>query len=146
MRAMKPLQEISDKMAISLSLLCAIHCLVTPLAAVMLPSIAALSLDDEVYHVWMLIAVLPLSAYALTMGCTKHKRYRLLLIGSAGLLLLGVAAFLAHDLLGRAWEILLTLVGAGIIALGHFFNFRLCQQHGACGCPDTTEQLSTSVR
>ncbi len=140
MRAMKPLQEISDKAAISLSLLCAIHCLVTPLAAVMLPSIAALSLDDEGYHLWMLVVVLPLSAYALTMGCTKHKRYRLLLIGGAGLLLLGVAAFIGHDLLGRTWEILLTLVGAGIIALGHFFNFRLCQHHDACSCQEPPNQ------
>ncbi|MCY4039762.1 MAG: MerC domain-containing protein [Gammaproteobacteria bacterium] len=134
---MKTLQEISDKMAIGLSLLCAIHCLAMPLAAVMLPSVAALSLDDELYHLWMLIAVFPVSAYALTLGCTKHKRYQLVLVGGAGLLLLGAAAFLGHDLLGHTWERLLTLIGASIIALGHFFNFRLCRRHEGCGCAET---------
>jgi len=133
---MKALQAISDKAAMSLSLLCALHCLAMPLVAVMLPLIAALSLDDEVFHLWMLIAVLPVSAYALTMGCSKHKRYRLMMIGGAGLLLLGAAAFLGHDMLGHTWERLLTLIGACMIALGHFFNFRLCQQHDTCGCPE----------
>ena len=133
---MKSLQAISDKTAMGLSLLCATHCLVMPLAVVLLPSVAALSLDDEAFHLWMLMAVLPFSGYALTMGCTKHKRYRLLLIGAAGLLVLGTAAFLGHETLGDAWERLLTLIGAGIIALGHLWNYRLCRRQDDCGWPE----------
>lgn len=131
---MKSLQIISDKTAISLSLLCTLHCLVLPLAAVLLPSVAALPLGDETFHLWMLVAVLPVSAYALTMGCKKHQRYRLLSIGSMGLVILGIAAFLGHEILGETSEKTLTLLGASIIALVHVWNYRLCQHQDNCEC------------
>ncbi|NKC17056.1 MAG: MerC family mercury resistance protein [Gammaproteobacteria bacterium] len=124
---MNNLQTITDKTAICLSLLCAVHCLAMPLAAVLLPSIVALPLADEVFHLWMLTAVLPISAYALTMGCRKHKRYRLLSIGGMGLLILSIAAFGGHERLGEIWEKTLTVIGAVTIALGHAWNYRLCQ-------------------
>ena len=133
---MNSLQAISDKTAVSLSLVCAIHCLAMPMAVVLLPSVAALSLSDEAFHIWLLVAVLPFSIYALTMGCKKHKRYRLLLIGGAGLLVLSFAGFFGHDTLGHAWERWLTLIGASVIALGHLWNHRLCLRHDECGCPE----------
>ena len=133
---MKTLQTYSDKAAMSLSLLCALQCLAMPWATVLLPSAVALPLSEEAFHLWMLVAVLPVSAYALTMGCAKHKRFRLMLIGGTGMALLSAAAFLGHDMLSHTWERLLTLIGACVIACGHFFNFRLCQQHDACCGPE----------
>ena len=129
---MKNIQAISDKTAISLSLLCTIHCLALPMAAVLVPSMAALPLEDEAFHLWMVIAVIPISAYALTMGCKKHKRYRIFFMGSIGLFILGLSAFSGHDLLGEFWERVLTVTGASIIALGHFWNYRLCQHQDRC--------------
>lgn len=64
-------QSIMDKFAIGLSLACAIHCIVLPVLLVMLPSLAALQLDDEAFHIWMVAAVLPSSIYALSMGCKQ---------------------------------------------------------------------------
>ncbi|HAC35121.1 MAG TPA: MerC domain-containing protein [Gammaproteobacteria bacterium] len=133
---MNNLRGLADKSAIGLSILCAIHCLAMPLAIVLLPAITALPMADETFHYWMLIAVLPLSAYALTMGCKKHQRYRLLLVGGMGLVILIFAAFAGHDLLGETWEKNLTILGAVILSLGHVFNFRLCQQQERCDCPD----------
>jgi len=131
---MKNIIALSDKLAISLSFLCTIHCLALPLLLVMLPSLAALPLADEAFHLWMVIAVIPVSAYALTMGCTKHKRYHLLLIGGIGLALLIAASFLGHDLLGETWEKTLTISGAVVIAAGHVLNYRLCQLQYKCEC------------
>ncbi len=133
---MKSLQTMTDKTAICLSLLCTVHCLVLPVAVVLLPSVAALPLVGEAFHLWMLIAVLPISAYALTMGCKKHKRYRLLTVGSMGLLILGTAAFLGHETLGEVWEKLLTAAGACILALGHIWNYQLCQHQDSCECSE----------
>ena len=130
------LQSITDKTAISLSLLCTIHCLVLPLFAVLLPSIAALPLPDEIFHVWMVIAVVPVSTYALTMGCKNHKRYQILLMGGIGLLILSVVAFLGHDLFGEVLEKAFTVIGAMVIAIAHIWNFRLCQRHNICACPE----------
>ncbi len=125
-------QFITDKTAISLSLLCTIHCLALPLLAVLLPSIAALPLNDEIFHVWMIIAILPISAYALTMGCKNHKHYPVLMLGGIGLLTLCLVALFGHDLLGESLEKAFTVIGAAIIAASHIWNYRLCQYHKTC--------------
>lgn len=133
---MKNLQTLSDKTAISLSLLCAAHCLVFPLVVVLVPSAVALPLGDEAFHFWMLVVVLPLSAYALTIGCKKHKRYHLLLMGGMGLFILCATAFLGHEVLGENLEKLGTVMGASVIALGHFWNYRWCQYQDGCSGTD----------
>ena len=134
-------RSISDKTAISLSLLCTMHCLVLPLLAVLLPSISALPLTDEIFHVWMVIAVIPISTYALTMGCKNHKRYQIILIGSIGLLVLCVVAFFGHDLLGEELEKAFTVIGAIIIATAHIWNYRLCQLQNMCACPEQSDNV-----
>jgi len=133
---MRALQVITDKLAIGLSILCAVHCLVLPLMLVMLPSLAALQLDNENFHTWMLIAVLPASILALTMGCKKHKHYRLLILGFIGLALLVMAVILGEAVIGEWGEKALTLLGAGFVVIGHVLNFRLCQTHAHGACPD----------
>ena len=139
---MMGIQTFTDKMAMSLSLLCAIHCLAFPLIIVMLPSLAALQLDDEAFHVWMVLAVIPISVYALTIGCKQHKRYRLLILGLFGLLFLLSALLSGEDLIGEFWEKALTVVGAVTIALGHYWNYRLCQHQDFCACPEHRDELS----
>ena len=106
---MTNIQTNSDKVAISLSALCAFHCLILPLLTVLIPSFAALPLQDEAFHIWMVVAVVPISLFALTMGCKKHKNLSMLLMGTAGLIILSVAAFFGHDLLGEGLEKMFTL-------------------------------------
>jgi len=129
------LQSITDKTAISLSLLCTIHCLVFPIITVLLPSFVAIPLQDEIFHTWMVLAVVPVSIFALTMGCKNHKRYQVLFIGNIGLLILSVVAFFGHDLLGETLEKTFTAIGAIIIATAHVWNYRLCQHQNICACP-----------
>ena len=133
---MNTTQTVTDKLAIGLSLGCAIHCLSLPVILALLPSLAALQLDNEAFHFWMLVAVLPTSVYALTMGCKQHKRYRLLVIGFIGLGLLVLALALGEERIGEAGEKMLTVIGAGFVAFGHWFNYRLChaQKHKDCTC------------
>mgnify|MGYP000680382487 CR=1 FL=1 len=140
---MRTAQEITDKVSIGLSLLCAAHCLALPFILVLLPSLTALQLEDEAFHVWMLIAVFPSSIYALTVGCKKHKRYRVLAFGVTGLTLLMLAVILGHEITGEYGEKVLTVLGASLIAAGHFANFRLCQQHKDCSCPEHQKATSS---
>ncbi|EEB78821.1 MAG: MerC domain-containing protein [Halioglobus sp.] len=130
------LQPAADKAAIGLSLLCAVHCLLLPLSIALLPSLAVYGLADEAFHTWIILAVIPLSAFALTMGCKKHRRTDVLYIGAFGLLLLCLTPLLGHELLGEAGEKILTLSGAALIATSHIKNFRLCRSEDACACPD----------
>ena len=124
---MNTAQVITDKLAIGLSLMCAIHCLFLTSLLALLPSLVALKLNNEAFHFWMVVAVIPSSGYSLTLGCKQHKRYRLLILGLIGLILLVMALVLGEDSIGQAGEKIFTVLGAGFIAVGHWFNFRLCQ-------------------
>ena len=130
---MKSMQALTDQTSIGLSLVCAVHCLFVPVLLVVLPSLASLPLESETFHVWMVVAVLPISVFALTLGCKKHKRYKIFCLGLLGLISL-IAALLLESLVGETGEKLLTLLGAGLIAWGHFTNFKLCQQHDKTNC------------
>ena len=131
---MRNLQAITDKLAISLSLLCTIHCLALPIVVVLLPSFAAMVFEDEAFHVWMVVAVIPTSVIALTMGCKQHQLYSVLLIGVIGLGVLGAAAFLGEERLDETGEKAVTLLGAALIALGHAWNYYLCRRKESCEC------------
>ncbi len=129
----KILQSLTDKLAIGLSLGCIIHCLATPALLILIPSLSALHLDNHAFHFWMVIAVLPTSIYALTLGCKKHKRYPLLLLASLGLVILLSPFLLGEEYLSEILEISLTVIGASLISVSHWFNLRLsCQPRLSC--------------
>lgn len=129
---MKYAQAFTDKFAISLSVLCAIHCLLLPVLLIALPSLSALQLQNEAFHTWMLVTVIPTSIYALTMGCKKHQRYHLFFWGVSGLTLMILAVFLDHEIINEAGEKTLTLLGAILVVIAHYGNFRRCQKHKGC--------------
>ena len=135
---MSTTQAVTDKLAIGLSLGCAVHCLSLPILLALLPSMAALQLDNEAFHFWMLVAVIPTSVYALTLGCKQHKRYRLLILGFIGLGLLVLALALGEERIGEIGEKILTVIGGGFVAFGHWSNYRLCnaEKHEDCTCPN----------
>ncbi|MFK7825438.1 MAG: MerC domain-containing protein [Oligoflexales bacterium] len=127
------IQSYTDKFAIGLSVLCSIHCLLLPVVMLLVPSLAALSIaDDELFHKWMIAGVLPISLFALTMGCRKHGKYTFLALGSLGVVLLSLAAFWGHELVGESGEKYITLASSFLIALAHFNNHRLCQKKHCC--------------
>lgn len=125
-KIMKKIQVAMDKLAIGFSIICAVHCVLVPIAMVLLPALAATPLRDEAFHKLMLIAVLPASIIALAIGCRKHKNWRVGSAGVIGLAILIATAFLGHDLLGENGEKIATLIGATIISFGHIQNHRLC--------------------
>lgn len=133
---MNTIRPLSDKLAISISTLCTIHCLMLPLIVSWLPTATALTLEDEIFHLSMVLAVIPLSLYALTLGCKQHKRYRVIVLGTIGLLLLILAVFLGHDILGEFGEKWLTVTGASFITIAHVFNHYFCRHDNDCGCDE----------
>lgn len=120
-------QAFADKTAIGLSFICTIHCLALPFIVVMLPSLAVFNLEDETYQLWMVAAVIPTSVYALTMGCKKHKKLGIMVLGAVGLAIIISATWLGHDVLGETGEKVFSVLGAVIIALGHWINYQLCR-------------------
>jgi len=132
---MKYLSSYTNNLSIGLSVLCVIHCLATPLLLVLLPSLTALQLDNEAFHGWLLIGVIPISLFSLLVGCKQHKYYRVLAIGACGLLfLISAVLFVESFEHGELLEKLLTVIGACIVVLGHYLNFRLCRLENKCEC------------
>lgn len=126
-------QSSLDQAAIGLSLACAVHCLLLPIALVMVPTLAASTVGDEHFHQWMLLAVVPTSLLALTMGCRRHRNLGVAVMGLSGLAILGFAALLGHALLGESGEKIASLLGASLISVSHFKNHTLCRDL-QCGC------------
>lgn len=129
-----------DKLAISLSAICAFHCLVLPLLLVVLPSLSVLPLGGEAFHKWMVVAVLPISAFSLTLGCKQHKRKSALVAGFIGVALLVLAVLFGESHLGEVGEKGFTLAGAILVAIAHLKNQRMCKQareakaDSSCAC------------
>ena len=130
---MLALQEKADKFAISLSLICALHCAVLPSLWVLIPSFVALGFDSELIHLWMLLIVIPVSGVALTSGVRKHGNCMLLLAGVTGLLVLASAVILGGDFLGESGEKLVTVLGSLMVGIVHFRNYRSCRDTD-CSC------------
>ena len=62
-----------DKLAISMAVLCAIHCLIVPILIVLVPLINTTFFVHKDFHLWMLIAVFPTTLASILIGCRKHK-------------------------------------------------------------------------
>jgi hypothetical protein len=117
-----------DKLAVYLSAICAVQCLALPIAMLFLPSLSLLPLSEELFHTLLLFLVIPVSIFAMVMGCKKHKSYNIIFYGALGLSILLISAVYGHDLFGESGEIASTLVGTSVLSFGHIKNQKLCKE------------------
>ena len=134
----RPTQEMNtqvkaDKLSITLSLACMIHCLLMPSFLILTSGFLALSIDNELIHRVFLIIVLPVSLYALITGYQNHKILSYLYLGVSGLWLLFFAVFFGEGVFGEFAEKSLTLIGSIIVATSHYKNYKACKEL-ACEC------------
>ena len=134
----RPTQEMNtqvkaDKLSITLSLACMIHCLLMPSFLILTSGFLALSIDNELIHRVFLIMVLPVSLYALITGYQNHKILSYLYLGISGLWLLFFAVFFGEGVFGELTEKSLTLLGSIIVASSHYKNYKACKEL-ACEC------------
>jgi hypothetical protein len=112
----------ADYSGVAVSSLCAIHCVVTPVLAAVLPQV------DYFHSSWVhgvfLLLVVPLAVYAFIKCYGEHGRTLPSVLGGIGLLLLSSFA-----LLGTAdqWETVLTVAGSLFLITGHLLNLRFCK-------------------
>ena len=116
-----------DKIAVYLSVLCAVQCLLLPVSALLLPTLSLIPLADEWFHSLLLFFVIPTSVLAMALGCKKHKSYNIIFYGFFGVIILIISAIWGHDLFGESGEIVSTLVGTSILSYGHIQNQKLCK-------------------
>ena len=138
-----------DSFAISMSVICAIHCLVTPILLVLVPILATTFWVHEDFHLWMIGLVIPTTSIAVFSGCRRHKDKLVLCLSMTGLLiLLSIALYgsffhsscvsAGHSHCphcfqresGSAFNIsnMLNVFGGALLASGHIRNFLLCRR------------------
>lgn len=130
--ALNKMDERYDKFAIMLSGICALHCIITPLVASVIPLFSAAvhhgeDAHDFWFHQFILIFILPISLIALATGFRAHQKILPLIVAGMGLLILTFTALFAEHLLHNhviehEGETLLTITGGVIHAIGHIMN------------------------
>lgn len=108
-----------DRVAIGLSGICLVHCLASAVVLTLLASAGGLLLHPLVHEIGLALAIV-LAAVALGRGWLQHRAVRPALVGLAGLGLMAGALTVHHGL----GETALTIVGVGLVALGHHLNRR----------------------
>lgn len=117
-----------DRIAISLSAICIVHCLAVPLVVAVLP-LAALGLGNEShFHAVMLWLVVPISVIGLVMGYREHNRAAIVAAGIVGMAVVSLAAILGHGQWPISIEVLVSLIGSLLLAGAHWANFAVVRK------------------
>ena len=126
------MQTFFDRIAITLSSICVIHCIAFPIIASLIPLFTTTlhhghAMHDFWFHQFILIFILPFSIIAIIAGYHRHKQRLPVVIATAGLCVLVFTAIFAgtlitNHIIPHESEKILTIIGGIIHAIGHFFK------------------------
>jgi hypothetical protein len=118
----------ADRAGTWLSLLCAMHCMASPLLVTILPLAGLGFVVREATEGILLTASVVLAATSLCWGFRLHRQWRVLLflVGAVGFIVVG--RWMADGVAERT----LVVIGAGMLTAGHFLNRHLCSACAAC--------------
>ena len=108
-----------DRLAIGLSGLCMVHCLASAVLFALIASAGGALLHPAIHEIGLTMAI-GFGALALGRGIVDHGYMMPAAIGALGLGVMAGALTLHHD----GGETLWTLIGVGLLALGHDLNRR----------------------
>ena len=118
------MRAIWDKIGISASVLCLLHCLFTPVIVLFLPLVG-----EKISHIWfhriIFVVVLPVAVWAIYNGYQIHKNKRVVYLGAVGISFLLGATVVDHNDLRMEYALMIV---AGIsLASAHLVNLRACR-------------------
>ena len=118
------LSKYFDRVAITLSTICIVHCLAMPFVIALLPVAAFTIGGDGHFHSLMLWFVVPTSVLGFGLGLRVHRRADIVVMGGMAIGTLAAAALWGH----RAWdpsvEVLVSVAASMLLAAAHWRNFR----------------------
>ena len=121
--------EFWDRIGISASIICAIHCVLTPALVILIPFVGNF-LSEPWIHVTIAAVIFPVAIWALWSGYRKHRHPRVLVAGGIGLLFMagGMSLENSHPSTREGALQTLLLIAAGLtLAVAHYFNLRACR-------------------
>ncbi len=81
----------SDRYGITLSLLCGIHCAISPIIYLLAPTLVASWWSAKSVHIVAALVIVPIAIYALSRGLTRHKNKWPSILGYSGSFLIILA-------------------------------------------------------
>ena len=129
------MQKIIDNLGITISSVCAIHCVLLPAIFIIAPYSF---LASHEFHEALIYFILPCAAIAFVLGCRKHGDLKVAIMGTLGLMLLA-SSLLFHEIFHAEEHseelitVLITIAGSVMLILSHLRNRKLClQENYAC--------------
>jgi uncharacterized membrane protein YjjP (DUF1212 family) len=129
------MQKIIDNLGITISSVCAIHCVLLPAIFIIAPYSF---LASHEFHEALIYFILPCAAIAFVLGCRKHGDVKVAIMGTLGVILLA-SSLLFHDIFHAEEHsedlitVLITIAGSVMLILSHLRNRKLClQEDYAC--------------
>jgi hypothetical protein len=119
-----------DRLAICVSAACLAQCLLLPVLVVVTPLVSVGFLADELFHLFLLLVIVPVSLVAFALGYRMHRNSGLLVLGGIGLVLVVAAAIFEATVLHGLAAALVTSLGGMFLIAGHWLNLR--QRRRAC--------------
>lgn len=117
-----------DRIGIGVSGLCAVHCLLMPLALAALPLWPAAYALHEWLHPALAALLVPVTVLAMRNGLREGGGRPAATLLGVGLGLV-LAAWLIHDAVGEPGEVAMTLSGSALLITGHWLNWRSGHRH-----------------
>ena len=121
------MSEFWDRLGISTSLLCIVHCLATPFLVLLVP-FAGEFMEHRWFHLIIAIVVLPVAAIALARGYRLHQKKSTLWWGAIGIAFVGIALiFGERD--QKIFEFCCMMIGGAGLITAHYLNLKECRHH-----------------
>ncbi len=108
-----------DRTGLLLSGLCAVHCIAS-IVAISLLGLGGHAFFSPDIHRYGLVLALIVAAVAIGWGALKHRQAAPFVVAMTGLSFMGGALAVPHGL----QEVVLTIIGVSLVALGHILNLR----------------------
>jgi hypothetical protein len=113
-----------DAMGVTVSVACAIHCAILPLAISSLPLFGINIIENNYFEYGMIALAFVVGSYSLYHGFKKHHhRWLPFILFSLGIFFL-VTKQIFHDF--HLWLLLPAVI---LIIASHFLNFKFCRHH-----------------
>jgi len=113
-----------DRVAIGISGLCLVQCLLLPVLVMATPLATLGVLDHGAFHTMLLWVIVPSSVAAFVIGYRAHRSRRLLVLGLAALVVLGLVELVGHQWLGHLGSTALVCLGGALLIAAHLVNLR----------------------
>lgn len=121
-QAVSPGAPAADRLAIVLSGLCLVHCLVLPLLLALLPWLAWFEAHAPWLHKGLLVLIVPVSGWALYRGFGEHG-LRWVVVGGA-ISIVGLISAVLLEPIAPTMEVPLTLLFSLLLMACHLGNMR----------------------